>query len=647
MWKNSRKSKLTEEEQEIVTKLIQWEFQSDFLEKENCKGYHQLYHNYREYFTQFKKDFNNVKSVSSQLEGIVESLVETSASVKSSAEYIAGGAHAQAEEVGSCSNIVDIFADKMNGMDQMSKELIQLAYEMGTENAKGKEVIQNLTINQNKNQEVIKSITDEIYKLLEKTQKINEVTQVLYGIASQTNLLALNASIEAARAGEAGKGFAVVADEVRNLSEESRTASERINESISDITSELDNLKNTIDLSEATFDAQTEAVTQVTNTMEVINTTVDEFIDRQKEFNNDVTALSGEKERLVSSISNIASVVEESSATTQEVASLTISQDNIASLLIKMSRELGNKVELIEQNSKQIQTVAFVENKKKIAMIWDLDDPFWEPATKEAMKTAKVLDFDIHIFAPKARGSRGTAEMVEFLDKILVDGYDGIVISPINDTKIQDCLNKAVDQGIKIVFIQAVIPGIHYETLVGTNAIQCGKSAANAAKQLMNHKGEVVVGMWSDYKMDTIEERAEGFIQEMQNEPNIKLHKIDVVGEPGEEEAERIISKMLKDYPEVTLVYATNVGWGLAYAKYLEKHPSKFKVVTVDFTKDVANYMKKGHINTAIAQRPFAWGSVTLEKLADVFDGKKVSDYTDTGTYEVNNNNIKIFEQRV
>jgi ABC-type sugar transport system substrate-binding protein len=157
----------------------------------------------------------------------------------------------------------------------------------------------------------------------------------------------------------------------------------------------------------------------------------------------------------------------------------------------------------------------------------------------------------------------------------------------------------------------------------------------------------VVVGMWSDSKMDTIEQRAEGFIQGMQDEPNVKLHKIDVLGEPSEEDAERIIDKMLKDYPLVKLVYATNVGWGLAYAKYLEKHPSKFKVVTIDFTKEVAKYMKQGYVNIAIAQRPFAWGSVTLETLADVFEGKKVSNYTDTGTYEVNNNNIQIFEQRV
>lgn len=646
MWSKGKKTAGQKNSESIVDKLLNWDYTEELQDVKGDQRQAQVYQNYRTYFTQFKNDFSNVKSVSSQLEGVVESMVEASASVKMSAEYIAQGSQSQAEDVGRCMDVADILANKIVSMDHKSKELIQLALDMNEENASGKEAISNLTANQEKNQEVIKTITDEIYVLLNKTQKINEVTQVLYDIASQTNLLALNASIEAARAGEAGKGFAVVADEVRKLSEESRMASEHINGSIADINKELDSLKKIIDMSGETFDAQTVAVKKATETMEGVSSAVDVFIERQKEFNKDVDSLSGEKERLIDSIGNIASVVQEASATTEEVASLTITQDSTAGLLVKMARDLCGKVDLIEERSKQVRTASFDNKKKKVAMIWDLDDPFWEPAAKEAHKTAKVLDFDISIFAPKTRGNQGTAEMVSFLDQILEGGFDGIVISPINDPKVADRLKKATDKGIKVIFIQSVVAGIPYEGLVGTNAIQCGMNAGKVAKQLINNAGEIIVGMWADNKMETIEERAEGFIKEVSKEHNIKIHKVDVVGEPSADEAERTISKMLKDHPNTSLVYATNVGWGLAYAKYVEKHHPKLTVVTIDFTKDVANQMKKGNINAAIAQRPFAWGSVTLELMADVFDGKKVNNYTDTGTYEVNKNNMQIFEQR-
>lgn len=83
--------------------------------------------------------------------------------------------------------------------------------------------------------ERVESIAQNILALSERTQQIGEIITTVNEIADQSKFLALNASIEAARAGEDGKGFAVVAMEVRQLAEQSREATARVRDILSEI----------------------------------------------------------------------------------------------------------------------------------------------------------------------------------------------------------------------------------------------------------------------------------------------------------------------------------------------------------------------------------------------------------------------------
>ncbi|MBT2688803.1 globin-coupled sensor protein [Bacillus sp. ISL-47] len=138
-------------------------------------------------------------------------------------------------------------------LQSQSEEIVTIA-NIGTELSalaeeraqKGKEQLLKQNTHMSNIQISVTDISNDVQVLLQISKQMQEIINIVTGIADQTNLLSLNAAIEAARAGEHGRGFSVVADEVRKLSEETKKSVINVSSLISNTNAQAEKLTDSL-----------------------------------------------------------------------------------------------------------------------------------------------------------------------------------------------------------------------------------------------------------------------------------------------------------------------------------------------------------------------------------------------------------------
>lgn len=287
----------------------------------------------------FRKNDIQRESIKNNIQSAVTELAKGSSNLASISEIVNDELDKQKSIIQNMNDKIHISSQELQDMDVQTETALESAQQASTATTDiTQQVSLSLSTTENSVAQVDK-VYDNISKLEQDSQLIDEVLQVITSIAEQTNLLALNAAIEAARAGEHGRGFSVVADEVRNLANKTQESTKNIQEIIVNIQTGTKEAASAIDKSKTLAHQNQSAVSEVNKMIKEVNSSIT-IVSEKNKYTSDTAGM--QRQRMLE--------VESSMAETQVMAQKSLDSANslseIASNLNSLSDSLTTNLQL-------------------------------------------------------------------------------------------------------------------------------------------------------------------------------------------------------------------------------------------------------------------------------------------------------------
>ena len=306
---------------------------------------HNMRKNLRQMVANIRHVYTDLKNTTEQLSDTTKRVREMSSVNTDATQELAAAMEETAATMETVNTTVSDIKERATDIERYSKEGRESSVEVKERAGKLKLKTQAASEKTVQMYENVQQKTEAAMEQAKAVEKINQFTQAILEISSQTNLLALNASIEAARAGEAGKGFAVVAGEIGTLATQTSTTVGSINEIIAEVNQAVANmtgcLKESTDFLEQT----------VLKDYEDFMGVADQYTKDATVFDDDMSAISGQINTLLSSIVEIADAMQGVSSTVSEAAD---GVTDIAQKTLEVSGIVQGNETLVDNNRENI-----------------------------------------------------------------------------------------------------------------------------------------------------------------------------------------------------------------------------------------------------------------------------------------------------
>ena len=264
---------------------------------------------------------------------------------------------------------------------------------------------------------------------------------------------------------------------------------------------------------------------------------------------------------------------------------------------------------------------------------------FWKSVFAGA--GAAATEYNLDITMEGADSEEDYEQQNELVRQAVDNGAEVIVFSAVDFDANAQAIDEAAQCGVKIVVIDSDVNSAYVSCRIGTDNIEAGRQAAEAA--LFAEDEKLYVGI-VNYDVHTAngQQREQGFREVMEEDGRVEeIITINVLSTM--EDAREGTKKLLKENPRINVIVTFNewtslgVGWAIRDMEASDD----IHVVAFDSNAVTVGMLETGEVDALIVQNPYAMGYLGVETAAALANGNNVEqEKVDTATTIITRENM-------
>ncbi len=265
---------------------------------------------------------------------------------------------------------------------------------------------------------------------------------------------------------------------------------------------------------------------------------------------------------------------------------------------------------------------------------------FWDVVKDGIAVAAKEFGVSVKVVGPESKSEEAVDEQIRVLEQTIAEKPDAIVLVATDYNKMVEPVERAKEEGIKIITMDSGINSDVPECFIATDNVEAGRKAGEQLAKLLDQDAEVaIIGHVQGVK--TAIDREKG-VREGLAGYNIKNIYGPYFSDGLSEKAYQITKRIMSEIPEIKGIVGLNEASTVGAARALKEMglSGKIKLVGFDNSFDEIKLIEEGVIHATVVQNPFNMGYRAIEMAVKSLKGEKIEKWIDTGSIVVTKENM-------